>query len=300
MSTFTNSKQLEQVARGADVGTWDTPTNSNWGITDAALAGTATIPLAGANIVLAAAQFQAKEITFNSTLIANVTITFPTSFTGPYTVQNLCTGSSQFTITLITASTGQAICCPPIELFDMWNDGTNLKYRNFGRIGTYWDYAGSSVPAWVSGCTVAPYLNCDGTTFSATTFPALAMILGSTTLPDSKGRARATLNQGSARLTSSQGGVDGNTLGAAGGTQTTTLSSLNVPPVPVTDPGHVHGYTFDTSLAGGAFIVTGGTGPGTKFVNSAVTGISAGSTSPTAFSNINPTYISGLTLLRAG
>jgi hypothetical protein len=73
------------------------------------------------------------------------------------------------------------------QIVDVLNDGSNLRFKNLGGpIGSYWDYAGSSNPAWNSGCTVPPYLNCDGSTFSAATYPSLAVILGSTTLPDEK------------------------------------------------------------------------------------------------------------------
>jgi hypothetical protein len=308
VSTYTTALDLEKPARGDQVGTWDTPVNGNMDVIDAAFGQTATISGAAGSVVLAAAQFRADQITFNSTLLASITITFPTSFTKPYMVQNQCTGSSAFTITLTTtAAGGQAIVCPPWEIFDCVNDGTNLKFRNFGRVGTYWDYAGSSVPSWVSGCTVPPYLNCDGTTFASSIYPALALILGSTTLPDSKGRFRATLNQGTARITSgtSTGGVDGNTAYASGGSQTTTLSSQNMPPIPITDPGHTHTLNNGTLVyrQTGALSLQGGgsaaVNTNTLTIASAATGISAGSTSPTNFSALPPVYIGGITLIRA-
>lgn len=309
MSTFTTSKSLEQVPRSADVGTWDTPTNSNWAIVDAALGQIVTIGLNNSNVVLNSAQFQCASIVFNSTLTGSVAITFPTSFTGFYSVENVCTGSSAFTITLqTTVAGGQAILCPPISDFEIRNDGTNIKFVGLGQIGTYWDYAGSSVPAWVSGCTVPPYLNCDGTAFSSATYPALANILGGTTLPDSRGRFRAALNQGQGRITSgsSTGGVDGNTILASGGVQTILLSSQNIPSAALTDPGHVHpgpaGGTFFTS-PGGSNVAIGSAATFTansSVTGSATTGITIGSTSPTNFSNIPPAYIGGIVMIRSG
>src|SRR5215472_5556264 len=172
-STFTANVQIEEPARGDDVGTWDIPVNNNSTLLDLILGGTATIGLNNANVTLSAAQFQCQTITFNSTLTASVSITFPTSFKKPYTIQNLCTGSSAFTITLgTTASGGQVIACPPGQPFDALNDGTNIKFKNFGpHIGGYWDYAGSSLPNWNAACTVPPYLNCDGTSVSSATYP---------------------------------------------------------------------------------------------------------------------------------
>src|SRR5262245_47674118 len=233
-STFSPNVNLEEPARGDDVGTWDVPVNNNSTLLDLLIGASTGFGLTGANVVLNAAQYSCANIVFTSTatLGANVTVTFPTSFKKPYTIQHLGNGSSQFTITLTTtAAGGQVIACPPGQPFDIVNDGTNIKFKNFGPpIGGYWDYVGSSVPAWVSGCTVPPYLYCNGGTFSSGTYPALAMMIG-TTLPDLRGRVRAYFNDGTGRITSgsSTGGVDGNTLFASGGAQTTSLSSLHLP-----------------------------------------------------------------------
>lgn len=299
MSTFTSARNLELVARGDDVGIWDTPTNSNWTVVDNAIGGISVIPLNNSNVTLNAAQAGSAMITFNSTLTGSVNITFPSTITGFYTIQNVCTGSSAFTVTLqTTVSGGQAIGAMPGTPFDILNDGTNIKFKSLERVGTYWDYAGSSVPAWVSICTVPPYLNCDGTTFASSTFPILATIFGGTTLPDARGRFRGALNQGTARLTSSAG-LDGNTIYTSGG-GVTVLSSQNMPPILITDPGHIHGIGDATIVgSGGAGDVRAGAG--TVAVScSATTGISAGSTSPTSFNAIPPAYVGGLTLIRAG
>src|SRR5258705_6767566 len=166
VSTFTPNIQLEEPARGDQVGVWDTPVNNNETLTDLVVGAITTIGLNNSPVVLAAAQFQSKGITFNSTLTGSVAITFPSSFKKSYEIRNICTGSSAFVITLgTTAAGGQAIGVPPGEIIDVVNDGTNIKFKNLARVGQYWDYGGSSVPAWVSGCTVPPYLNCDGTAF---------------------------------------------------------------------------------------------------------------------------------------
>src|SRR5882724_12367486 len=230
VSTFTPNIQWEEPARGDDVGIWDTPVNNNGTLIDLVTGAINTISLNNSPVVLAAAQFQSKGITFASTLTGSCVITFPTSFKKSYEIQNLCSGSSAFVITLgTTAAGGQVIGCPPGEWIECVNDGTNIKFKNFGRIGSYVDYCGSSNPAWNTACTVPPLLNCDGTAFSSATYPTLATILGGTTLPDSRGRFRATLNQTTGRITSSQGGVDGNTAYAFGGVQTLIVASSNLP-----------------------------------------------------------------------
>lgn len=299
-STFTPNIQLEEPARGDLVGVWDTPVNNNMTEIDLVVGGIATISLNNSPVILAAAQFQAENITFNSTLTGNVAITFPTSFKKPYTIQNLCTGSSAFIITLgTTAAVGQVIGVPPGETTECFNDGTNIKFRNLGRIGTYWDYAGSSVPAWVSGCTVPPYLNCDASTFSATTYPALAVILGSTTLPDTKGRARYALDQGAGRLSSAVAGFNPNAVGSAGGSQ--SMQSHNHT-IFISDPGHTHTTNAQTgaNTTGGGGFSCGNISAAT--INSAFTGITATSTLAGSGNsqNVPPAYIGGLTLIRAG
>lgn len=315
VSTFTPNIQLEEPARGDQVGTWDTPVNNNETLTDLVVGGITTISLNNSPVILAAAQFQSKGITFNSTLTGSCAITFPTSFKKSYEIFNTCTGSSAFVITLATtAAGGQAICCPPGEIIDCVNDGTNIKFKNFGRIGSYVDYAGSSNPAWNSGCTVPPLLDCNGTTFSATTYPALAVILGSTTLPDFRGRAPFYLNEGTGRLTSAGAGIDGNTLFAAGGNNGITLGASHI-------PTHTAPVTVASTVAGKLnFPVTAGqiapqpspsTGGNNVPFSNAGAGdwaTAAGMTGTAPFTNSSqavvpspiPGIVSGIRMIRAG
>jgi len=312
----TANKFLEQPARGSLPGVWDTPVNGNMGIIDNSFGGSVSIALNNSPVVLSSAQYQCLFITFTGALSGNCTISFP-AVGSKYTVQNLTTNTSAFQVILQAGGT-LGVGCPWGEPFDVMTDTSgNVKFCDLGRIGSYWDYAGSSVPAWVSACTVPPYLNCDGTSFSSATYPILATILGGTTLPDAKGRVRGTLNQGSGRITSgsSTGGVDGNTNLAAGGAQTVTLSSQNVPDVPLSQTAHSHTGLFTATStteeylrrtgvsagAGGISVtvpsLTGGSG--SMVSGSASITITAGSTSPTNFSILPPIYIGGITMVRA-
>lgn len=304
MSTFTTAKNLEQVARGGDVGTWDTPENSNWGIVDAALGQAATIGLNNSNVALSSPQYQCAELIFNSTLTGSVAITFPSTFTGPYIIQNLCTGTSAFTITLqTTVAGGQVVGCPGGDSFNVINDGTNIKFHNIGRIGTYWDYAGSSVPNWVSACTVPPFLNCDGTTFSSATYPVLAMVFGGTTLPDRRGMTGYTLNQGTGRVTSASGGLDGNTLFA----NKTTASVIGTSNLPAYTPsGSVTGSVnipYTATLlgfaAGGINLTVALNGSQTLSLNSGtlVGNAQGGVSNPMP---VTPSVVYGISMVRAG
>jgi hypothetical protein len=295
VDTFTTTISLTKPGHGGDVGTWDTPVNGNMDIIDSLTGVVTTIGLNNSNVVLATAQFQSALIVFNSTLTGSVTITFPTSYAKAYEIQNLCSGSSAFTITLTTtAAGGQLVGCPPGELFEVRNDGVNIKYKNFGRVGTYWDYSGSSIPAWVSLCTVDPYLYCDGTTFSSATYPALATIMGGTTLPDTRGRGRFNLNDGTGRITSSIS-MDGNTIFHGGGNDDFQSHSHDI-----NDPSHFHTFTAAQTLsAGGAgsgnlltHAVAGNTG-------AAFTGITVQSNGGGNSGNMPPAYIGGITLIRS-
>lgn len=318
-STYTSNLAVEKPGSGDYVGTWDTPVNSDFDVFDQAIGTTVTIGTSAGSLTISQSQARCASLIFNGTLAANVVVTIPGLSSAPgttvsgkgYTVQNQCANSSAYLVTIASTVTGsQYISLPPYEVVDILVEGTgstnagSVKFRNLGRVGTFWDYAGSSVPIWVSpGCLIPPYLNCDGTTFSSGTYPALALVLGGTTLPDSRGRFRATLNQGQSRITSgsSTGGVDGNTNLSGGGSQTTTLSSQNVPPAPVTDPGHTHTIL---SASGAGNLVGGGAFPGNLALYAqtsslAYTSITVGSTSPTNFSNIPPAYIGGITMIRS-
>jgi len=302
MVTFTTNKALGLPAVGGDTGVWGPPLNNNSSVLDASLGGVTTIPISTVSgaLTLLASNYSNTFIVFTGAITQNTVITLPAvgSF---YTVRNTTTNTSAFIVTLqTTAAGGRAIGVPPGQSQDVYTDGTNVHFQGLPHIGAYWDYAGSSVPAWVAACTVPPWLNCDGTTFSSATYPYLATILGSTTLPDMRGRYRAYLNQGTARITSSAG-VDGNTLAASGGGMT-TISSLHLPQM--VDPTHFHG----TGVAGAFMTNAGGAGPpgvggsGTLLINNtaaAATGITYGSSSQITLP-LSPTAIGGICLVRAG
>lgn len=289
---------LAQPTRGSDVGTWDLPVNGNSSILDLCSGGTNVIALNNSNVILASSQFQSKRLVFNSTLTGNVTITFPTSFTKSYEIQNSCTGSSAFIVTLATSAGGQVVCAPPGEMIDVVNDGSSLIFKNLGRIGEYLDYAGLSVPAWISNCSVPPYLLCNGTAFSAGTYPALSVILGGTTLPDARGRTRYMADAGTGRITTVIAAA--NTVGGAGGDQ---LAQAHTHVNTLSDPGHTHQIPAGSGAqAPGNVAAQTNVNTGSFVSQSATTGVTINNAS--AFSgaaqNMPPLYIGGITLIRAG
>lgn len=163
-----------------------------------------------------------------------------------------------------------------------------------GMTGTVLDFAGSTAPdGWllcygqpVSRATYANLFTAIGTTYGAGD--------GSTTfnLPDCRGRVHAGKDNmgGTAanRLTNSgtgNPGIDGATLGAAGGVDRTGLSASNI-------PAHTHNFHFQTATAtSGAAIIPQTFTPGTG--TSASTDSSGGNGTATgdAHTNTQPTIV---------
>lgn len=308
MVTFTSNKGLGLPVVGGDAGAWGPPLNNNSSILDASLGGFSLISVSSVSgaLTLLASNSNNVYLFFSGSITQNTVVTMPT-IGSIYWMDNLTAGSSQFTLTVTsTGASASVIGLPPATLTSIFTASNgSIGYLNLPPVGTYWDYAGSSVPNWVTACSTPPWVNCDGTIISSVTYPNLVNILGGTTLPDSRGRGRSALNQGTGRLNSSNG-VDGNTLLAAGGNQAVTLSSLHLPQLQ--DIQHTHGYTIN----GGGTIPVGGAGQGgagaayellttSPFtINSAFTGLTYGSSAQIGTPNVQPTYMGGITMVRAG
>ena len=167
--------------------------------------------------------------------------------------------------------------------------------------GVVLPFAGASVP---SG-----WLLCDGSAISRTGNSALFAVIGtaygagdgSTTfnLPDMGGRVPAGKEATATRLTSGGGGVDGGTLGAAGGGETHTLVTGELPAHShgVTDNGHSHAVDYNTGdNASGVGInrvqSVGVGGSNSGDTDSATTGITINNEGGDgAHANVQPTLI---------
>jgi len=304
MSSSTSNRGYIIQTSGENAGTWglDPGLNGSFQAIDTNLGGVTTVTLSSSNVTLSSTQYANGTIILSGTLTANVLVVFP-AIQAWFTIFNQTTGS--FTATLASQGATEAIAIEQGAIADILINGTQVKFRNLPPVGTYLDVADATVPAWITACTVPPYLICDGSTFSAVTYPYLNTKLGTTTLPDLRGRSRFYLNGGTSRITSGISGIDGNTRFSGGGDQLlqthTHANSLN-------DPGHTHAQNifYYTSVQGGTgasgvvnVVLTGSTTTFTtnsSTTNVSITNASGGSGSS---QNMPPACISGITLIRA-
>lgn len=309
----TVNRGLAQPVTGSDVDTWGGPLNSNFGLLDTIIGGIASIATTGGVTNLNAAQLQCGTISVSGALSGNAAIAFP-AVQGWWSIENLTTGGPVLFVQ--AGSNAQVVCVPPFEITDIQINGNVVKFRNLGRIGTFIDYAVSVVPAWITSCTIPPYLLCDGSAFSGGTYPQLAGMIGSN-VPDLRGRSRAYLNGGTGRITSAGSGINGDAIFSSGGQQSIQLIQAHLPPgafpLSITDTGHFHdlnngqGFTVGTSSVGNGNAAPGAAGPAASIspqTDTKLTGISGSVTlnggAQASFTNMGPTAISGITMIRSG
>jgi len=161
----------------------------------------------------------------------------------------------------------------------------------FSPVGTIAEYAGTTEPTG--------WLFCYGQAISRTTYADLFAVLsttygvgdGSTTfnLPDLRGRVIAGQDDmggtSANRLTGASGGVNGDNLGAAGGSETHTLSSAEMP-VHTHGPGNAYNDSQNVGTGGASRNVVSLTAAAG---NQNLSLANAGSGS--AHNNVQPTFI---------
>lgn len=242
----TTNVLLTVPLRGADVGTWDVPVNNNTTAIDGYFGGVVTITLTNVPVTLTAPsgvttpgagpfQSQNRILKFTGTLTSNVQVTLP--LPGEYTIQNLTVGN--FVVTFAAASAGNVLSTPQGSVMHVWNDGSNVYLVKNVIPGALTFLGGvSAVPSWIAACTVPPYLLCDGSVYNFSVYPALGnLYLGSfggngiTTfgVEDLRGRMPLAYDGTGSRITTAGCGINGQTLGAAGGAQNETLITANLP-----------------------------------------------------------------------
>lgn len=311
---------LSTPTRGSDSGTWDSPLNSNAIALDGRFGGAVTLGLSAASTVLlttpstgvvsAAAgpnQSQNSLIRFTGTLTGNIAVQF--TLPGFYIIENKCVVGTAFNVQLQpNPAGGNAISAPPGRKTHVYFDGTDIDFVDMPEVGSFMDLAVSATPAWIVRCTVQPWLVCDGSLYSTSTFTALAALVGSAfggngvttfAVPDLRARYRIPLdNQGAngaaGNITVAGAGINGTTWGASGGSQQLQQHNHTV-----TDPGHQHGLAQALSAGGGGvqffYVTTGGLGTLTA---NATTNLSVNNSGTGTSGNIPPGLVHGMTFIK--
>ncbi len=246
-------------------------------------------------------QSQNACIALSGTLSGNVVLKM--TMPGRYIFHNKCVVGTNYVQLAPVSGGGNAMGLPPGQKVTIFYDGTNVDYVDTLPVGAAFDLHGAStVPTWITACTVLPYLLKDGTQYNVSTYPALGSLLGSTfggngvttfRVPDERGRVRFGVDPGNAvgRLDSTIGGD----MGDNGGSQ--FLQSHNHV-INISDPGHHHtgGFTpVGTGAAGGGSFLGNSANTGNS-----VTGITANSNNSGGGGdeNIPPAIVSFLPLIK--
>jgi hypothetical protein len=307
------------------VGTWGSSAlNPDYVAIDGYLGGVQTISASSTTITLTSpalftptpgggpTQAQNAVLKFTGTLTTNVVVIFP--LPGMHIIHNLTQGVGS--LVLSTPGGGLSISTPPGSIQRVYNDGTNVYFVDLPDIGSFLDLCRTTIPGWISACTVAPYLYCNGATFNGTTYPYLVGILGGTTLPDLRGRSRFFFNDTTARVTSGGSGINGDALLSGGGNEFAQSHAHGVAGTTGGDtPPHTHTLNNGSSFVVGSS--SAGAGPNQPPVAAGATTISGVSSGPSVqhehgFSvtssffgngssqNMPPAAISGMCFIRAG
>lgn len=232
--------------------------------------------------------------------------TFDCTGTWTFALLAAATAGDAFTLAIRNGGTGVITIDP--NLSETIDGGATLTVNASESLilyctGTAWISIGKSsgVPSGAMtafGGTSAPagWLMCDGSAVSRTTYASLWTAIGSTfgvgdgsstfNVPDLRGRVIAGQDDmgGSAasRLTTAGSGVDGATLGAAGGAQSHTLTTAEL-------ASHSHGFTAVLSQSG----TPTDSGGGSVYAGAAAAsgGTTAAAGSGSAHNNTQPTLV---------
>ncbi len=250
-------------------------------------------------------------IKFTGAQTGSATIQF--TLPGFYIIDNRCTGTSFIKLSP-AVGVGSTIGAPPGQKIHVFYDGTDLDYVDMPPPGSALDLHinTTTYPLWMQACSILPYLFKDGSVYTASIYPALAAMLGSTFggngvttfgVPDERARARigvdtvqAASGATSGRVTFAVAGFTGSLLGAAGGDQRLQTHTHGI-----TDPGHVHPFGTnvlkgDTSAVGGGAVGAGNTTiSGTL---NATTNITINASGTGSSQNMMPSIVSFLPLLK--
>jgi|TARA_R100000501_G_C2584357_1_gene86489 hypothetical protein len=130
-STYSTNTQLELVTTGEKAGLWGTITNTNLQILEQAATGYASVDMAAASITLTltdGATSNGKNIYLRlyGTLAANRTLTMPVTAERVWIIKDeTVRGTSNYTLGILTASSGSTVAVPPGAVMLCRSDGTD-------------------------------------------------------------------------------------------------------------------------------------------------------------------------------
>ena len=331
MST-TNSRGLILPTVGSDVSTWGGYLNNNFAYITQMFGTVLSVALSdGVTTNLSQSQTQNGTIQLTGTLTVQTIVTFP-NVSGYWNIDNRTLGG----YVMITTATGTnaTIGIPQGKTSQIYVDITSstpgIKFLNPADPGTYWDYASGTAPSWFTGCTSngttaqLPWITCDGSAVSRTTYPYLYQAIGTTwgigdgtttfNVPDLRNRARVSVFPSTPLLTNAVSGITGSTVGSSSAAESTTLTSAQIPahnhPAYIRDPGHSHiidatgGGGNQTGNTRGTTPANTGTSTTNVRVNSGVGGTGTDDVTSNntggggAHTNVQPTAIAGLTFIK--
>jgi len=322
MST-TNSRGLILPTVGSDVSTWGGYLNNNFAYITQMFGTVLSVALSdGVTTNLSQSQTQNGTIQLTGTLTVQTIVTFP-NVSGYWNIDNRTLGG----YVMITTATGTnaTIGIPQGKTSQIYVDITSstpgIKFLNPADPGTYWDYASGTAPSWLTGCTsngttaLLPWITCDGSAVSRTTYPYLYQAIGTTwgigdgtttfNVPDLRNRARVSVFPSTPLITTP---LNGATVGAVSSAANVTIAQANLPAVTLTTTiasgqgSHTHGI-LASGLGGpgpAAVISTAGSAGNVTAATTlpAMTGTTPLGGSGTALATVQPTAIAGLTFIK--
>jgi len=324
MST-TNSRGLILPTVGSDVSTWGGYLNNNFAYITQMFGTVLSVPLtSGVTTNLSQSQTQNGTIQLTGELSAQTIVTFP-NVSGYWNIDNRTTGVGYVMLSTATG-TNATIGIPQGKTSQIYVDITSstpgIKFLNPADPGTYWDYASGTAPSWLMGCTsngttaLLPWITCDGSAVSRTTYPYLYQAIGTTwgigdgtttfNVPDLRNRARVSVFPSTPLITTPLNGATVGAVSSTGGSNV-VIAQANLPAVTLTTTIAAgqgsHNHTIGYDRTGAAFeSAQATTSSGTLLTSTATLPAMTGTTplggSGTAISTVQPTAIAGLTFIK--